>query len=55
MANHGEFYAVGLALLFAVAAGLVGSFALMKTDAFGQRRYLARGAPRAGSGLSFGF
>ena len=30
MANPGESYAVVLALLFAVAAGLVGSFALMK-------------------------
>jgi ABC-type Mn2+/Zn2+ transport system permease subunit len=30
MANPGESYAVVLALLFAIAAGLVGSFALMK-------------------------
>ena len=55
MANHGEIYAVVLALLFAVAAGLVGSFALMKRMVLASDVISHVALPGLGLAFLFGF
>src|ERR1039457_4537134 len=55
MANPGESYAVVLALLFAVAAGLVGSFALMKRMLLASDVVSHVALPGLGLAFLFGF
>jgi ABC-type Mn2+/Zn2+ transport system permease subunit len=55
MANPGESYAVVLALLFAVAAGLVGSFALMKRMLLASDVISHVALPGLGLAFLFGF
>jgi ABC-type Mn2+/Zn2+ transport system permease subunit len=55
MANPGESYAVVLALLFAVAAGLVGSFALMKRMLLASDVISHVALPGLGVAFLFGF
>ena len=55
MASPGESYAVVLALLFAVAAGLVGSFALMKRMLLASDVISHVALPGLGLAFLFGF
>ena len=55
MVNPGESYALALALLFAVAAGLVGSFALMKRMLLASDVISHVALPRLGLAFLFGF
>jgi len=55
MNSHGEIYAIILALLFAVAAGLVGSFALMKRMLLASDVISHVALPGIGLAFLFGF